>query len=58
MGHSLGGKTAMTLACRYPERVESVISVDAAPNDDSGNDLYSSFTYNVVRITHSNFKKG
>jgi pimeloyl-ACP methyl ester carboxylesterase len=31
MGHSLGGKTAMLLACRQPERVERLIVVDIAP---------------------------
>ena len=48
MGHSLGGKTAMTVACKYPDRVDSVISVDAAPVDDSENDYLSSFTFSVV----------
>ncbi|MEY3774620.1 MAG: hypothetical protein RLZZ129_1400 [Verrucomicrobiota bacterium] len=31
LGHSMGGKTAMLLACRQPERVERVIVVDIAP---------------------------
>lgn len=35
MGHSMGGRTAMTIACRYPERVDGVISIDAAPVDES-----------------------
>ncbi len=33
MGHSMGGKTAMLLACRHPERVERLIVVDMAPKD-------------------------
>ena len=35
MGHSMGGRTAMTIACRYPKRVDGVISIDAAPVDES-----------------------
>lgn len=33
MGHSLGGKVAMLLACRHPERVEKLYVVDVAPKD-------------------------
>ncbi len=33
MGHSMGGKTAMRLACRHPERVGRLIVVDMAPRD-------------------------
>ncbi|XP_057294793.1 protein ABHD11-like isoform X3 [Hydractinia symbiolongicarpus] len=31
IGHSMGGKTVMTSALTYPDRVEKIISVDAAP---------------------------
>jgi len=33
MGHSMGGKTAMLLACRQPARVERLIVVDIAPRN-------------------------
>ena len=31
MGHSMGGKIVMTAACLYPDRVNGVIALDAAP---------------------------
>lgn len=31
MGHSMGGKTAMTFAARYPEMIRKLIVVDIAP---------------------------
>jgi esterase len=31
MGHSMGGKVSMALACRYPHRVRQLIVVDIAP---------------------------
>jgi len=33
MGHSLGGKNAMLLACRHPQRVARLIVVDIAPKN-------------------------
>jgi len=31
VGHNIGAKTAMTLACTHPDRVSSLISIDTAP---------------------------
>ncbi|MFI5356158.1 MAG: alpha/beta fold hydrolase [Opitutales bacterium] len=36
LGHSLGGKTAMLLACRHPARVRQLVVVDIAPKDYHG----------------------
>ena len=33
MGHSLGGKVAMALACRHPERVRELFVLDIAPRE-------------------------
>ena len=33
LGHSMGGKTAMLLACRRPELVERLVVIDIAPRD-------------------------
>lgn len=35
VGHSMGGKTAMALACRHAGRVERLVIVDVAPRDYS-----------------------
>lgn len=37
MGHNVGAKAAMAFACKYPERVEGVISLDTAPKSNLHN---------------------
>lgn len=33
VGHSMGGKTAITLACLFPRLIKSLVSLDAPPVD-------------------------
>ena len=53
LGHSLGGKTAMTLACKYPDRVDGVISVDSAPVDESGPSALDWLPFKVLELMYS-----
>ena len=43
----MGGRIAMTLACRYPDRLDGAVSVDAAPVDSSGDPTFG-FVKSVV----------
>jgi pimeloyl-ACP methyl ester carboxylesterase len=53
IGHSMGGRTAMTLACRYPDRVDGVISLDAAPVNETGDHSFGSFTFHILDFMHN-----
>ena len=33
VGHSLGGKTAIKIACMYPSLIDRLVSLDASPVD-------------------------
>ena len=52
LGHSLGGRSAMSFACRYPDRVDGCISVDSAPVDESKNMKFREFTYGVLKFMY------
>lgn len=45
LGHSLGGRVAMTLACNYPDRTDGVICLDSRP----GNSVCEKDMYDLMR---------
>lgn len=56
IGHSMGGKTAMSFAADYPERIEKLIVVDIAPkdyfllNDDSQYYLHNNILRAMIEL--------
>ena len=48
MGHSMGGRTAMYVACRYPDRVKGLIVIDTAPVDETAKS--DEFNKDVISI--------
>jgi esterase len=44
IGHSMGGKVAMLLACRHPERVGRLVVVDIAPKNYQWPEHHQEFT--------------
>jgi esterase len=48
LGHSMGGKIAMTVATKYPERIDGVITVDTAPYDYNPSENLTSVITNVA----------
>eukprot|EP01124_Arcella_intermedia_P006426 TRINITY_DN1378_c0_g1_i1.p1 TRINITY_DN1378_c0_g1~~TRINITY_DN1378_c0_g1_i1.p1 ORF type:complete len:322 (-),score=39.84 TRINITY_DN1378_c0_g1_i1:835-1776(-) len=58
IGHSMGGKTAMEFACRYPHMVEQLVVVDIAPvvYDPDTNQILKSIA--ILKKLHlDSFKK-
>lgn len=59
IGHSMGGKTAMSFAADYPERIEKLIVVDIAPkdyfllNDESQYYLHNNILLAMIEINLS-----
>lgn len=51
LGHSMGARATMTLMCRYPDRLDGAISVDAAPVNERGNPTFG-FIKSVVSFQH------
>ena len=53
LGHSMGGRTAMTTACRFPDRVDGVISLDTAPvNENARRNQFGRKSYKVISFMH------
>ena len=58
LGHSMGGRAAMTTACRFPERVDGVICLDAAPNNINGFLFRFTGAYSILKFMNNLSKKG
>lgn len=37
LGHNIGAKIAMAFACKFPERVDGIVSLDTAPRSNADN---------------------
>ena len=48
LGHSMGGKVAMTLAMMYPERMKGIIIIDSPPKDVNNDTVYVPIMRNAV----------
>jgi len=51
IGHSMGGKVAMTLAMLYPERMHGVVMIDAPPKDVNDDLVYVPIMKNAVTLS-------
>eukprot|EP00826_Nyctotherus_ovalis_P030159 TRINITY_DN2397_c0_g2_i4.p2 TRINITY_DN2397_c0_g2~~TRINITY_DN2397_c0_g2_i4.p2 ORF type:complete len:214 (+),score=59.06 TRINITY_DN2397_c0_g2_i4:416-1057(+) len=48
LGHSMGGKTAMTLATIHPERIDGIIVIDIPPKHSKNDKEYKSPTVDLI----------
>lgn len=57
IGHSMGAKTAMTLALRNPDIVSDIISVDNAPLDAALLSDFAKYVQGMKRIEEAGVTK-
>ena len=57
MGHSMGGRSAMYVACRYPDRVNGLIVIDTAPVDESAkSDEFNKDVISILKFITSSWE--
>ncbi len=57
VGHSMGGKVAMVLACTRPDRVERLVVVDVAPVDYGPSAEFASYLRAMAAIDPARFER-
>ncbi|EEH02971.1 abhydrolase domain-containing protein [Histoplasma capsulatum G186AR] len=57
IGHSMGAKTAMTVALRCPKLVSSVVAVDNAPISATLGNQFAKYVKGMQEIERANFTK-
>ena len=46
----MGGRVAMTLGCKFQDRIDGIISLDSAPVDESQNTTFYPEAYKLVTL--------